>query len=210
MTSYIDLHDQAMDCYDHYEVARKRGDRLLSQRKLQESLSLEKEAASLVPSGVEPTGSVLYRSAASIALEMGLHGETYTLVVQGLSRAIHQEIKNELLELMTKETRFMSLALAGEVLDPNKTLKSSVEDWRKVEQPMPLNEWLGMTREEYQFWKNHPRQLRIVLQARHLNIPVTDLASKQSDNLHRLAARGQSDDKDIKELMRWLKKEGHL
>jgi hypothetical protein len=100
MHSHIRFHRAAMEAYDHYELARRDGRRAEAIRRLLEALSSEVRAATRVPIGLEPTRSVLFRSAACIALEAGHAALARRLVARGLEGDPPAEIKHELLELL--------------------------------------------------------------------------------------------------------------
>gem|GEM_PF-6025302 len=71
---------------------------------LREAYSQEKAAAGLLISHIEaePTRGVLFRSAASMALELGLYNEANELIQTGLDGKPYDEIKAELLQLQEK------------------------------------------------------------------------------------------------------------
>lgn len=79
---------------------------------LEKALSLEEEAAMELFSKLdsEPTRSVLFRSAANIAYNLGRYDKSEKLIYQALSGSPHLEIRNELLELKEK----IDIAIAGE------------------------------------------------------------------------------------------------
>lgn len=100
MKAYVRYHDDAMEAYDRYEAAAKAGRFAAASRALLEALRLEAEAASKVPVDLEPTRSVLFRSAAAIALDAGRAAEAKRLVIEGLRGKPPREIEGELLELL--------------------------------------------------------------------------------------------------------------
>lgn len=79
------IHDEAMDLLDKSHVAlMKKDDDLARQLKLQ-AYYKEKEAANrLINEDVEPSRSILFRSAASLAYDLGLFGEAEKLACLGL------------------------------------------------------------------------------------------------------------------------------
>ncbi len=103
MNEHTALHHRAMAKMDQHLDARKRGDIPAARAALREALSLESRAASLVPDQLEPTRSILYRSAASIAMQAGQLAEMRRLIAEALRGNPPGEIKNELLELLLVE-----------------------------------------------------------------------------------------------------------
>lgn len=95
------IHSQAM------ELMRKAKDHLENRDKesyllnIQAALELEKEAAYglLTNFESEPTRSVLFRSAANLAYNLGQYEEAEKLIYQALAGSPHPEIKVELLQL---------------------------------------------------------------------------------------------------------------
>lgn len=100
MTAYIHEHRAAMEAYDAYEAARKQGRHAAARAALLHALALETTAAGGVPAELEPTRSVLFRSAASIALQAGLPADARHLIAEGLRGSPPAAIKRELLELL--------------------------------------------------------------------------------------------------------------
>lgn len=100
MTAYILDHRAAMEAYDAYEAALADGRHAAARAALLDALGLETRAAKDVPADLEPTRSVLFRSAASIALDAGLPAEARHLIAEGLRGSPPAAIKRELLELL--------------------------------------------------------------------------------------------------------------
>lgn len=104
MTAYIHDHRAAMEAYDAYEAALADGRTAEARLALLEALRLEAAAAHGVPAELEPTRSVLMRSAASIALDAGLPAQARRLIAEGLRGSPPAAIKQELLELLDQRT----------------------------------------------------------------------------------------------------------
>lgn len=89
------LHDHAMSLADTGDSARRRGDHELSKAAFEEAVALDRQAAELELS--EPSRSILFRSAAWLALEAENAAEAERLAACGLSsRAVPERIKLEL------------------------------------------------------------------------------------------------------------------
>jgi hypothetical protein len=76
MTQIQDLHREAMRLVDEAESARHLGNALLARERFRQAFDCERRAADLVAGdlALEPTRSVLHRSAASLALECAARG----------------------------------------------------------------------------------------------------------------------------------------
>lgn len=98
------LHLQAQQLFQLAEF----GDLAPAQRqtKLQEAYALETQAAALLSERVdaEPTRSVVYRSAASLAIRCGLREDAQRLASQGLAGEPPEDIRKELLDLINSAT----------------------------------------------------------------------------------------------------------
>lgn len=98
------LHRQAMDLAEQAIAAERTHDLPARVRQFyRAALVAEREAAELCASGpyvVEPTRSVLYRSAASLAMECGERSEAERLARAGLAAGAPREIAEELREIL--------------------------------------------------------------------------------------------------------------
>lgn len=87
----------------HYDAARD-ASRLLAWEIVegQTRAALEKaiQAAELAPLGLEPTRSVLYRSAATLAVQAHEHQRAFRLACEGLRGDPPQPLRDELLEVL--------------------------------------------------------------------------------------------------------------
>ena len=70
-----------------------------AKRLFEEALDLEQQAARLVDLGIEPTRSVLFRSAARLALECGDYDTAFRLVLEARLGSPPPEIAAELVEI---------------------------------------------------------------------------------------------------------------
>jgi phage shock protein A len=102
MNQVKDLHREAMRLVDEAELARHNGNTQVARELLRQAFDHERQAADLVASDLsqEPTRSVLHRSAASLALEIGALREAERLVATALSGDPPDEIAEELRDLL--------------------------------------------------------------------------------------------------------------
>ncbi|MEK6302158.1 MAG: hypothetical protein AABO41_15720 [Acidobacteriota bacterium] len=108
MTTVNDLHPKAMDLAESAFLYRNKGEMETAKGLFLEALALEQQAASLLPAvgESEPSRSVLYRSAASLAYNAGEFDTADRLVAYGLSGYPPPEVKAELKNLYD-EINFM-------------------------------------------------------------------------------------------------------
>jgi hypothetical protein len=104
MNDITALHREAVELADQADDARRRGDLDRSASLLRSAFEKERDAAvRLVDElDLEPSRSVLYRSAASLALECGLWRDAERLIATALAGEPPTEIAEELRELLTK------------------------------------------------------------------------------------------------------------
>ena len=97
-------HIHAIEYVDKAQEAKRRGDTDAVSLNFTEAFRLEKQAAeAIIPYvDVEPTRSVLLRSAASLALECQRDEEAERLACLGLSGKPPAEIKAELRDVLMK------------------------------------------------------------------------------------------------------------
>jgi hypothetical protein len=95
-------HLRAMEYVDLAQKARRQGDTVAMRRSFAQAFLLEKQAAeAMVPYlDVEPTRSILLRSAASLALECKRDEEAERLACLGLSGKPPAEIRAELRDVL--------------------------------------------------------------------------------------------------------------
>jgi hypothetical protein len=95
------LHDQAMDYAGQALLARQRGDHPDAERLFQLAFELERRAATpLINSTLEPSRSIILRSAASLALDCGEIREAERLIAIALSGDPPDTIAAELRKLL--------------------------------------------------------------------------------------------------------------
>ena len=101
MTTVRDLHSQAMQLAQSAMVARHEGDTQRAEELARRAYELEEQAVALVPPGPasEPTLSILYRSAASLALQSGQYDLAQRQIAKGLLGYPPREIRRELKHL---------------------------------------------------------------------------------------------------------------
>jgi hypothetical protein len=97
-------HIRAMECVDRAHEARRRGDTAVMRQNFATAFLLEKQAAeAMVPYlDIEPTRSILLRSAASLALECKQDEEAERLACLGLSGKPPAEIRAELRDVLMR------------------------------------------------------------------------------------------------------------
>jgi hypothetical protein len=99
------LHREAMEFVDQAVVARQRGDISIGLELARSAFAKERAAADLVAAqlDLEPTRSVLHRSAAVLALECSEFREAERLIGRALAGNPPFEIANELGDLLIEE-----------------------------------------------------------------------------------------------------------
>lgn len=99
MLSAEELHLQAMEYADDAFLAKKQGNAELAEQRFLEATKLESRAADLFPAekDSEPTRSILYRSAASMAF----HAKDYSLASQLVARGLGGFPPREIFEELT-------------------------------------------------------------------------------------------------------------
>ncbi len=107
MKSIRELHKEAMDLAEMAFVAKLRGNLEKSDQLSRQAFEYEAQAARLVPDepSSEPTRSVLYRSAASLALDCKEFREAERLIAAGLAGHPPEEIAGELRELFERANK---------------------------------------------------------------------------------------------------------
>lgn len=117
MTTVRELHDQAMMMAQDALVLRETGAGAEANSLASRALHLELQAASQIPndSGSEPTRSILYRSAASLALQVGELDVVQRLVGEGLAGFPSASTRDELIALL-KQAAFERRLLEQESL----------------------------------------------------------------------------------------------
>jgi hypothetical protein len=101
--SFVDIHDRAMAMVDQAREAERAGNENRSIELLREASQLEQQAARSLDPGPEsePTRTVLFRSASSLAFQAGNYLEACNLAFDGLTRNSPEEYAAELLDIAT-------------------------------------------------------------------------------------------------------------
>ncbi len=120
MSIVLELHETAMELADRALMARHKGYIDQAVALFREAFEKERNAASSIKDEtVEPTRSVLLRSAASLALECGEFREAERLIAIGLSGNPPEEIARELRDLFEQVNFQRHLDIKGVTLAPN-------------------------------------------------------------------------------------------
>lgn len=129
------LHHKAMDLAEKAFAFKKEGNTEQAIQYFKAAYTLESEAALLIPAKEkhEPSRSVLFRSAGTMALHAGLLREAEKMVSQGLLGFPPKEVANELREL------FDQITLKNKESTSTKPLGYMLKEARKLQ---------GMTQEE--------------------------------------------------------------
>lgn len=100
--SMKDLHHQAMQLADQASDLRHRGEEQEAKARLRQALDHERQAADLAAPdlSLEPTRSILHRSAATLACECGEFREAERLITTALSGRPPETIAEELRDLL--------------------------------------------------------------------------------------------------------------
>ena len=128
MKEISDLHHEAMSLLDKVWVLRQEGQIEVANIFVHKAYECEHKAALLAAPDValEPTRSVLCRSAASLALECGESREAERLISMALSGSPPEDIAQELRDLLEQVYFERHLSLRGIILDPNEFQVSMV------------------------------------------------------------------------------------
>jgi hypothetical protein len=97
-----DLHHQAMRLADQAADLRRRGEETEADARLRQALEHERRAADLAAPdrALEPTRSVLHRSAATLAWQCGEFREAERLITTALSGTPPETVAEELRDLL--------------------------------------------------------------------------------------------------------------
>ena len=104
MSTVRELHDEAMKVAHLSMIARRRGEFARAEQLSREAYGLEARAASEVPdeASSEPTRSIMYRSAASLAYQCKELEAALRLIARGLSGYPEPKTRQELLALQAQ------------------------------------------------------------------------------------------------------------
>lgn len=124
MQTIKELHDKAMNFAEDAFLAQKSGRESDAIRLFADALELEQEAANSLPLSEEsePTRSILFRSAASLAYNSKNYELADRLIARGLSGFPPPEIMEELKNLYEDVNFMRHLSAKGLLIDPNQWL----------------------------------------------------------------------------------------
>jgi hypothetical protein len=118
MRHISELHQRAMELADRSLLARVAGETVSAKELLRQAFETERQAAETGSDAPEPTRSILFRSAASLALEVGEVRTAERLIAMGLAGEPPQEIAEDLRDLLEQVHFQRHLALRGIQLLP--------------------------------------------------------------------------------------------
>jgi len=121
MNEVIKLHNEAMGLAEEASLEKLKGNLSLSEELIKKAFEKERDAANSLLSNIdlEPTRSVLFRSAASLAIECKEIRAAEKLIATALSGNPPEEIASELRDLLEDVYFRRHLDLRGIVLEPN-------------------------------------------------------------------------------------------
>lgn len=114
MTSIETLHNRAMQAADLAGLERQRTNLHRALSLFQEAYELEQEAARMTNLEMEPTRSILFRSAASLALECGRYHDAAKLIQDARAGSPTPDIARELAEIESEIERHLGPASVKE------------------------------------------------------------------------------------------------
>ena len=126
MSQIKELHEKAMYLAEMAVVTKLQGDLERANQLFRQAYENEAKAARLMPEepSPEPTRSILYRSAASLALDCNEYREAERLIALGLAGQPPEEIAIELRDLFDKVNFQRHLDLRGITLEPEEVQMS--------------------------------------------------------------------------------------
>ncbi|QYX32917.1 hypothetical protein [Sphaerospermopsis torques-reginae] len=122
MSQIQELHKQAMDLAEMAQVAKLKNNLDLASQLSRQAFEKERLAAELITNdfAAEPTRSILYRSAASLAIDCGEIHIAERLITTALSGNPPSEIAEELRDLFVQINIHKYFARRGLVFDESK------------------------------------------------------------------------------------------
>lgn len=122
MSQIQELHKQAMDLAEMAQVAKLRNNSDLAAQLSRQAFEKERLAAELITNDLtaEPTRSILYRSAATLAIDCGEIHSAERLIAVALSGNPPSEIAEELKDLFVQINIHKYFARRGLVFDEAK------------------------------------------------------------------------------------------
>jgi hypothetical protein len=118
-------------------------------------------------------------------------------------------VRSKAEESKSKQARFVELAIAGEILDPDCEVDGYVQRWHESDSELSIEDWLGFSREEYALFVEKPAFLRAILMARRNGMSLKDAIDVATDGGAQIAARGVPPE-DIPKIRKWLEQTGRL
>jgi hypothetical protein len=120
MSTIRQLHDKAIGLAQLALVARQKGEFEKAENLARQAYEYESQAANLIPSdeSSEPTRSIMYSSAASLAFQCKKFEESLQLIAKGLSGFPPSQVKEELKTLWEQVNFEAHLQVRGVVLSP--------------------------------------------------------------------------------------------
>jgi hypothetical protein len=130
MHSIKKLHAKAMDIAEEAFIAQRKSDNALADTLFQKALELEQKAAEQLALDIEaePTRSILYRSAASLAFNTKNYELADRLIARGLSGFPPNDIKEELKNLYEEVNFLRHLKSNGLIIDEGQWLMTLAGD----------------------------------------------------------------------------------
>lgn len=120
MQEVTNMHTKAMEFAESAELARRSGDTLAFEKLTTQALELEAAAAWEMAgkTDLEPTRSIIFRSAATLAIEVGRLREAEQLIAAALAGSPPTEIAEELRDLLEDVYFHRHLEVKGVTLNP--------------------------------------------------------------------------------------------
>lgn len=119
MSDVMELHRESMDLAEEAQFLLRQGDLTGAQEIFRRAFELERQAAHAMEHGSEPDRSVLFRSAASLALDCGEIRAAEQLLANGLAGEPPEEIGNEIRDLLEQVHFQRHLDIRGWALETN-------------------------------------------------------------------------------------------
>jgi hypothetical protein len=107
--------------------------------------------------------------------------------------------------MSAKIDTFIDLCLMGEVLAEE--IDDFVAQWHETDTDRSIEEYLGLTPQEYILWVEKPEALEFILYSRRYNNPLQDYEA--ASRAFRVAARAVSPE-DADTLIHWLRETGRI
>lgn len=102
---------------------------------------------------------------------------------------------------MSDDLRFIHQVLEGYVLADE--IDDFIDRWHDDDTDMELHDYLGLTRQEYSLFVEHPDYVNMIVAARKMGIPLLQAVNDNMYGGDRLAARAD-DGLALAKLKRWI------